>query len=90
MEEITQAIVARFFEAIDALKADGTLNGESTFCKRYGINRMNFYTQRKDLARGYIKLAWLNFLVVDYGVSAAWLLTGKGKMIKKTAKKLQI
>ena len=46
------AVVSRFFAAIDRLIADGVLRGLKTFTSRYGINRWNFATMKKDISRG--------------------------------------
>lgn len=32
------------------------------------------------MSRDMFELAWLAYLINDYGVSAEWLLTGRGKM----------
>lgn len=79
----SQKIVKRFFEAIYALKANKVIRGKQTFTNRYGINRWNFNTLEKQPERDIFQTAWLYFLVRDYGVSASWLLTGKGKMFSK-------
>lgn len=45
------------------------------------------------MERDIFQVAWLAYLVCDYGVSADWLLTGAGPFyrstVKKTAKKPQ-
>ncbi|MDD4820281.1 MAG: hypothetical protein PHD21_05555 [Flavobacteriales bacterium] len=79
----SQKVIKRFFEAIYALKARGDIRGKQTFTVRYCINRWNFNTLEKEPERDIFQTAWLSFLVNDYGVSADWLLTGKGDMFKK-------
>jgi len=78
----SQKIVKRFFEAIYALKARGDIRGKQTFTNRYGINRWNFNTLEKEPERDIFQMAWLAHLITDYGVSAEWLMTGKGDMFK--------
>ncbi len=77
-------IIDRFYKALDAIIAMGKIRGVATFCRLYDIDRRNFYAQRKDLSRGWFEASWLYHMVKDYGVSADWLLTGRGKMFKNT------
>lgn len=75
----SDAIVLRFFAALDRLIADGVLRGLKTFTSRYGINRWNFATMKKDISRGgNFQPVWLAYLVDDFKVSPHWLLLGDG------------
>ena len=77
--EVTIAVVSRFFAAIDRLIADKVLGGVKSFTDRYGINRWNFQSMRKDhAAGGTFQPSWLSYLVTDFKVSPLWLLTGDG------------
>lgn len=76
-------IVKRFFLALDQLIELRVLRGKKTFTDRYGINRWNFNTVQKQPAGGMFKTIWLTHLVLDFGVSAHWLLTGEGEMLGK-------
>lgn len=81
-----EIIVGRFFEAMYAIinnKETYKLRGKATFCKRCDINRGNLYQLEQDMSRGIFKAAWLTYLVRRFGVSAHWLLTGDGPMMKK-------
>ena len=81
--EDSQKIVARFFEALQRLKADRKIRGKQTFTREYNINRWNMNTLEKDHTRDIFQPAWLTYLVEGYGVSAQWLLTGIGDFYKK-------
>jgi hypothetical protein len=80
----------RFFQALDMLINSGTIAGLQTFCKDYDLHRAkysNLRTFSKDNEKpgtGYkfIDIDSLSYLVTDFGISADWLLTGKGGMFK--------
>ncbi len=76
----SQQIVRRFFDALEMLKAMRVIRGIRTFTDKHGIDRRNLYQLRTDMSRGLIKVEWLAILVEEYGVSATWLLTGRGAM----------
>ena len=76
--EDSQKVIRRFFEAIYRLKADKVIRGKQTFTNRFDINRWNLNTLEKDMSRDIFQTAWLSYLVTEYGVSAQWLLTGRG------------
>lgn len=79
----SQQVVRRFFEALYALKACKEIRGKQTFTNRYNINRWNMNTLEKQPERDMFQTAWLTYLVRDYGISAQWLLTGRGDMFAK-------
>lgn len=81
----SQQIVGRFFEALYYLKEQRIIRGKQTFTRMYGINRWNMLTLEKDHTRDIFQPAWLTYLVNDFGVSAHWLLTGRGKMMRTSA-----
>lgn len=71
-------VACRFFVALQLLKERRIIRGKKTFTDRYGINRWNMNTCQKEPNRDLFQLAWLTYLVRDYGVSARWLLLGEG------------
>lgn len=87
--EDSQKIVRRFFQALYYLKEQGKIRGKQTFTRDHDINRWNLNSLEKDPSRDIFQPAWLTYLVIDYGVSAQWLLTGRGEILtqKKEAAK---
>ena len=79
---ITKQIIERFYSSLDAIIAMGKIKGIATYCRLYDIDRRNFYAQRKDLDRGWFQVSWLHPMVSEYGVSAEWLILGRGRMFK--------
>jgi len=69
----------RFFQAFDELCALGKTN-QNRICQELRVDRRNFDKQRADHGRRILKPEWLGTLVLSYGVSADWLLTGRGWM----------
>ena len=74
------AITIRFFRVIDVLIQKRQLRGLKTFTDAYKLNYWNMSTLRKSPAEHPLKPEWLSYLVLDYGVSADFLLTGVGPM----------
>ncbi len=83
-------IQSRFFQAIDLLIESGKIKSLQSFCADYGLHRpkySNLRTRAKDntkIGTGYkfIDIDSLAYLVQDFGISADWLLTGKGGMFR--------
>ena len=51
----TIAIISRFFAAIDALIAMKKLKAKGTYCRLYGIDKSNFYAQKRDYNKGVVR-----------------------------------
>ena len=79
--EESQAIIRRFFQAIYYLKDEKIIRGKATFAKKYQINRLNLSKLERNHASDIFQVAWLGYLVKDYGVSSTWLLTGRGTIM---------
>lgn len=80
---VSKQIMERFYSALDAIIDSKKIRGVNTYCRLYEIDRRNFIAQRKDLDRGWFQVSWLQPMVMEYGVSARWLLTGFGRMFDK-------
>lgn len=81
--DITKQIISRFFVALDLIVENNTIRGIKTYCDENNIDRRNLYNQRKDLDRGWFQVSWIYPLIINYNISADWLITGKGGMFKK-------
>lgn len=77
-------LVNRFFGALDALKETKKIRGVQTFTNKYDIDRRNLLKMRANPETYTFQAAWLMYLVQDYGVSARWLLTGKGNIFGRS------
>ena len=78
----TDPVTTRFFAAFAALTEQGRTN-PSEFCESGKFNRPNFLKQRREPWRRILRPEWLSLIVQRYGVSADWLLTGRGTMFRK-------
>ena len=83
-------IIERFFQALEALITTNVLRGIQTFTTKYGINKRNFYTARKEPERDIFQMSWLAHMIEDFGVSAQWLMTGVGGMFGNNSYPFQI
>ena len=83
-----EEIALRFFAAIDRLKQENAIRGLKTFCDRYSLNRTRYSRLRFAVENGVqccyksVETSALSALVLDYGISGDWLLTGIGKMVR--------
>lgn len=76
------AITIRFFHTIDVLRRKRMLRGLKTFTDKYSLNYWNMATLKKNPSLHNLRAEWLSYLVLDYGVSAKFLLTGIGTMFE--------
>ena len=76
----TAKVMNRFFEVLELLVASKVIRGKKTYCTLYNIDRANMYKQQKGSTRGLFEMDWIVPLVLDFNVSADWLLTGRGAM----------
>lgn len=71
-------ITTRFIEAFRASTTDrGAAN---QFCTRNGIDRGVLYRLIREPEKHNLPAYWVGCMVNDFGVSADWILTGRGEM----------
>lgn len=75
--EDAKSVTDRWFEVLDDLVATGRTT-RSKVCRELKTDRRNFYQQAADHSRRILRVEWLTYLVLEHGVSADWLLTGRG------------
>lgn len=78
-DKVSEEINKRFFEAFDALIARGDVRSSYQFCTDRKIDRRNFDRLRAEPRRKF-PLSLIRTLVLDFGVSADWIVTGRGVM----------
>ena len=71
-------ITERFFQAVQKLKEDKRIGGLHTITKAHDINYWNISTVKNMPYSSMLKPEWIYYLVMDYGVSADWIITGRG------------
>lgn len=81
----TIAIMERFYEALDLCLEQKLLKTINGFCSDNGIDKRHLYAQRKDLGKGFFEVSWILPLINNCGISANWMLTGKGLMFDTSA-----
>ncbi len=80
----SQKVNKRFFEALAVLVDQRKkIRTVAEFTEKYDITYSNFLRLRKEPERDGFQLAWLTYLVRDFGVRPEWLLMGEGKMFKR-------
>lgn len=83
------SIQARFFEALDLAISLGKINGLKGFCDKHKLNRTKYSRIKNNLNKPLSEMTYkmididaLAGICADFGVSADWLLLGRGKMLK--------
>lgn len=87
------AIQERFFEALDYLIASKQLSGLKTFCDDNHLNRTKYSRIKNSLGKPLDAMVYklididaLAAICKDFGISAEWLLLGRGEMLKNGLK----
>lgn len=89
---VEDAINRRFFVAIEALVKAGRLSALESFCTEAGLNASRYremratygVTPREGKSSRYksLQAEAVYSLVANYRVSANWLITGRGRILK--------
>lgn len=79
--DISVEITLRFFEAVEVLKRYKRVRGVKTIADECGVHWPNLYRLRRDPRHNTLSSSLLAHLVIHYGISAEWLLTGRGGMM---------
>lgn len=83
-------IQVRFFQAFNEAVRIGRIRSLKNFCEKHGLNRTRYAmlinrldrNERTDTDYRQIDMAALAAICEDAGVSARWLLLGKGNMFR--------
>lgn len=78
-----QKITARFFEALEVLKAMKAIRGQATLSRELGVENSSMYKLKNQPEIYTLKPEYIRHLSLKYGVSAEWIIMGKGKMFTK-------
>jgi hypothetical protein len=78
LPSITTEINDRFRQALSIVAPTRTKLGE--FCVKYGIDVRNLMRATKNPGDRRVSLQWIHALVMEYGISADWIITGRGEM----------
>lgn len=85
-------ITRRFFQALNLAVELGKVDGIKGFCECHGLNRVKYATLKNTLDKPIDEMTYkcidvdaLAGICTDFGVSAEWLLLGRGKMLKTDA-----
>lgn len=72
-------VIARFNEAINTLIERKAIESLQSYCTKYGLDAS---AMASNFANGNLTnfhFDWLTPLILDYGTSSLWLLTGLGE-----------
>lgn len=75
-----QKITRRFFEAIETLIALKAIRGQKTISTALGVENSSMYKIKNHPETYTLKPEYIRHISLKYGVSADWIITGKGKM----------
>lgn len=76
-------IINRFYQAINMLIDNGTLKSKRAFALANGIEYTSFSRCEREQESDRFQLAWIAYLVKDYPINVAWIMTGEGGMFTR-------
>lgn len=83
-QQVTQEIMSRIREAGKIVFSGW--GAARRFCLKYGLDYRTFLKTLSDTPnerqKRYFDLATVSCMVVEFGVSADWILTGRGSMFQ--------
>lgn len=86
-------ITRRFFQALNLAIELGKIDGVKGFCESHNLNRVKYATLKTTVDKPIDEMTYkcidvdaLAGICSDFGVSAEWLLLGRGKMLKTDGK----
>lgn len=77
-------ITNRFRKAVEYARRLEGWGMVKRFCERRGINETQFYSTLGHPELRILQPYWIAALCGDYNLSAEWIMTGAGKMIKES------
>lgn len=75
--EATQQIARRVKQVVDTYFTWGT---KRQFCMKYNIDYANFSKALINPQNKGLDPAWIAAIVIEFDISADWILTGRGEM----------
>lgn len=75
-----QKITKRFFDAVEVLIAHKAIRGQKTLSTEMGVENSSMYKIKNHPETYALKPEYIRHISLKYGVSADWVITGKGKM----------
>ncbi len=85
-------ITRRFFQALNLAIELGKIDSIKVFCAAHNLNRTKYATLKMTIDKPIDEMTYkcidvdaLAAICIDFGVSAEWLLLGRGKMLKTDA-----
>ena len=76
-----QKITQRFFEALEYLKTMKLIRGQATLSKELNVENSSMYKIKNHPEIYTLKPEYIRHISLKYGISAEWIITGKGKML---------